>query len=93
MVASLLIELILKGSIMKDYFYAIAVEDQILGIDSDFGVYFEEPTVRNISECSVFPDKKGAERFLRYCKQHYKDALLNCAKVKKLVVNISFEEI
>ena len=30
MVASLLIELILKGSIMKDYFYAIAVEDQII---------------------------------------------------------------
>lgn len=29
-VASLLIELILKGSIMKDYFYAIAVEDQII---------------------------------------------------------------
>ena len=28
--ASLLIELILKGSIMKDYFYAIAVEDQII---------------------------------------------------------------
>lgn len=45
MVASLLIELILKGSIMKDYFYAIAVEDQIMGIDFDFGVYFEEPTV------------------------------------------------
>lgn len=78
---------------MKDYFYAIAVEDQIMGIDSDFGVYFEEPTVRNISECSVFPDKKGAEHFLRYCKQHYKDALLKYAKVKKLVANISFEKI
>ena len=48
------------GSIMKDYFYAIAVEDQIMGIDSDFGVYFKEPTIKNISECSVFPDIEGA---------------------------------
>lgn len=78
---------------MKDYFYAIAVEDQIMGIDSDFGVYFEEPTIKNISECSVFPDRKGAEHLLRYCKQHYQDALLKYAKVKKLVVNISFEEV
>ena len=67
-VASLLIELILEGSIMKDYFYAIAVEDQIMGIDSDLGVYFEEPTIKNISECSIFPDRKDAEHFLRYCK-------------------------
>lgn len=78
---------------MKDYFYAIAVEDQIMGIDSDFGVYFEEPTIKNISECSIFPDKKGAEHLLRCCKQHYQDALLKYAKVKKLVVNISFEEV
>lgn len=78
---------------MKDYFYAIVVEDQIMGIDSDFGVYFEEPTVKNISECSVFPDREGAEHLLRYCKQHYQDALLKYAEVKKLVVNISFEKI
>lgn len=93
MVASLLIELILKGSIMKDYFYAIAVEDQILGIDSDFGVYFVEPTIKNISECSVFPNREDAEHLLRCCKQRYQDALLKYAKVKKLVVNISFEKI
>ena len=78
---------------MKDYFYAIAEEDQIMGIDSDFGVYFEEPTIKNISECSVFPDREGAEHLLRYCRQHYKDALLKYAKVKKLVANISFEEV
>ena len=91
--ASLLIELISKGSIMKDYFYAIVVADQIMGIDSDFGVYFEEPTIKNISECSVFPDRKGAEHLLRYCRQHYKDALLKWAKDKQLVANISFEEV
>ena len=34
-VASLLIELTLKGSIMKDYFYTIAVEDQIISFEKN----------------------------------------------------------
>lgn len=77
---------------MREYFYAIVVEDQIMGIDSDFGVYFGKPTVRDINEYSIFPDREGAEHLLRYCKQHYKDALLKYAKVKRLVVDINTED-
>lgn len=79
---------------MKNIYYAIAVKDQILGIDTgnDFNLYFGKPSIRDISDYSVFCDKEGAEHFLGYCKKHYKDSILNHAEVKKIIVDISLEE-
>lgn len=76
---------------MKNTYYAVVVKDQIMGIDTgnDFELYFGKPSIRDISDYSVFCDKEGAEHFLRYCKKHYKDSVLNHAKVKKITININ----
>ena len=82
---------------MKQEFYCIAAKNQIMGIDTGngFELFFEEPSIMNLGDLIVFRDKKGAEHILRYYKENCPNekTILNHAEVKKLVLDISLEEI